>query len=226
VGMLVKRLIKNINGKYNPLGIWKRTKMRKMLINKDITFLCPNCIGGILFHDLGLQFQSPTVNLMMYQTDFAKFLLNLRHYLAQEFVPILDPVKENVPCAKLDDIVVYFTHYSSVEEGISKWKKRMQRMNFENMFVFLEERDGIDYETIKQLGSLDIKGLVIFTAHNYPELPYCLYIPEYEKDGEVGNILEINQITQQRKYEQLFDFVKWFNEAHGMPYDVKTFSLL
>lgn len=27
----------------------------------EASFLCPNCIGGILFHDLGMRFYSPTL---------------------------------------------------------------------------------------------------------------------------------------------------------------------
>lgn len=66
--------ISKILSEKNPLAIARRNKMQRELKNKEVSFLCPNCIGGILFHDLGLRFLSPTVNLMMTQTDFVKFV--------------------------------------------------------------------------------------------------------------------------------------------------------
>ena len=47
--------------------------MRKRLKNQDFTILCSNCIGGTIYHRLGLQFRSPTVNLWMHQRDFLQW---------------------------------------------------------------------------------------------------------------------------------------------------------
>lgn len=54
-------MIKTLLSEKNPQTIRRRAKMREALTNMTPTFLCPNCIGGILFHDLGLQFRSPVV---------------------------------------------------------------------------------------------------------------------------------------------------------------------
>lgn len=82
--MNTKQSVKRFLSENNPFAIRRRAKMRNELTNKTPTFLCPNCIGGLLFHDLGLQFRSPTVNLMMYQIDFLKFVLHMDNYLGQE----------------------------------------------------------------------------------------------------------------------------------------------
>lgn len=84
--MEAKESIKRILSENNPIAIKRRSEMRRALTNSAPSFLCPNCIGGLLFHDLGLQFRSPTVNLMMYQTDFVKFVLNLDDYLEQKLI--------------------------------------------------------------------------------------------------------------------------------------------
>ena len=68
--------------------IWKREhekkclRYRKIFQNKDISIISMNCTGGILYHDLGLQFRSPTVNLFMRAEDFIKFCENLEFYLS------------------------------------------------------------------------------------------------------------------------------------------------
>ncbi len=215
--------IKKIVSKYNPFAICRRKGMRKRIVNSTPSLLTPNCLGGILFHDLGLQFRSPTVNTMILQRDFAKFVLNLDHYLAQELVFFKHP-KVEVPCAKLDDITIHFTHYKTEQEAQEKWLSRMKRLDRDNLFIILAERDGLTPEEITQLGQVKARGLVVLTANAYPELPYALQIRKYKNDGEVGNILSAVHWNDGREYEKYFDFVKWFNEADGGDYDVRKFA--
>ena len=44
--------------------------------NPDVSILSMNCIGGVLAHDLGIRFNSPTVNLYMRAEDFIRFCEN------------------------------------------------------------------------------------------------------------------------------------------------------
>lgn len=220
--MSLSGLMKKIWIKCNPFAYCRRSIMRKELHNTDITFLCPNCIGGILFHDLGLRFMSPTVNLMMTQPDFVKFVLNMDYYLKQEF-QFYDHPEYSCPCAYLGDISVHFTHYQSREEAENKWKARTTRIQKNRIFVFLEERDGLTKEEIIQLKKLKVKGLVVFTVNDYKDIPYTVQITKYKNDGEIGNILSRSFWDDSREYEHYFDFVKWFNEADGGDYDVSSF---
>lgn len=217
-----KQSINRFLSENNPFAIRRKTKMRNALINKTPSFLCPNCIGGILFHDLGLQFKSPTVNLMMSQTDFLKFVLHMEDYLSQE-LHFFEHAEYKFPCAHLEDITINFTHYQGEEEAARAWHDRSKRIDLNNMFVFLEERDGLTKENIMQLGAIHARGLVVFTAHAYPDIPYALQIPKYEHDGEVGNILRKSYPDEHREYEEYFDFVKWFNEADG-DFDIHPFA--
>lgn len=213
---------KKIWVQYNPLAKFRKSRMRKQLHNKNITFLCPNCIGGILFHDLGLRFMSPTVNLMMTQTDFVKFVLNMEYYLKEKFVFYTDP-QYSCPCAHLDDIDIHFTHYHTAQEAENKWKDRAKRIQKENIFIFLEERDGLTKEEILKLSTLKVKGIVVFTANEYEDIPYAVFIKKYQRQGEIGNILKRSLIDDAREYERYFDFPKWFNDANGSNYDISTF---
>ena len=80
----------------------------------NITLLCNNCSGGVIFHELGLKFMSPTINLWMKPKDFIKYCSNLKHY-SQCKLKFLDsslylPRSEKYPVACLDDIIIYFQH--------------------------------------------------------------------------------------------------------------------
>lgn len=221
--------LKNRIETYNPLAIARRNKMRKRLKNSDITLLTPNCLGGILFHDLGLRFMSPTVNLMMTQRDFLQFLLHMDEYLNGEFEFYSDP-KYTCPCAYLrargvTDIIVHFTHYSTEEDAVKYWNNRKERINRDNVFVFIEERDGITESELRMLTQLKVKGVVAFTCNQYENMPYAVYLPQYHADGEVGNILVRNYLDDSREYEKYFDFVGWFNGADGKDYDVQKYVI-
>lgn len=214
--------IKNQIEEVNPFARNRRRKMRRQLHNSDVTFLVPNCIGGILFHDLGLQFRSPTVNLMMTQTDFVRFVLNLKDYLAQELEFFKHP-EYACPCAHLADVDVHFTHYDTEEAAAKKWHERIDRINWDNLFVFCEERDGLTEQEMRALSAVPAKGIVVFTANRYDDIPYALQIAEYQQAGEVGNILKRSYWNDSREYEKYFDFVKWFNEADGKNFDISPF---
>lgn len=221
--MSVKETVKHLLFEKNPVAIRRRKKMREMLTNTTPTFLCPNCIGGILFHDLDLQFRSPTINLMMLQTDFVKFVLNMDEYLAQELSFFKHP-EYAFPCAHLGDITLHFTHYHTEDEAARKWVERSARIDRDNLFVFLEERDGLTRDDILRLGSIHARGLVVFTANHYPDIPYTLQISKYASDGEVGNILAKSYWDGTHEYEKYFDFVKWFNEAGANGYSIVDFQ--
>ncbi len=180
-----------------------------------------------MFHDLGLKFQSPTVNLMLTQTDFVQLILHIDNYLNGEFEFFEDP-DLTCPCAwlcaeGLPSIRITFTHYQNKEEAVRKWLERSTRINRDNLFIFLMERDGLTREQIEKVAMLKARGIVVFTARDYSDIPYTVQIKKYEIDGEVGNVLRKNYIDGSHEYEKHFDFVKWFNEANGSDYDVSPY---
>lgn len=226
--MDIKIKIKNALSNYNPFAISHRNRMQRKLVNRDFSFICPNCLGGMLLHDLGLPFLSPTVNLMMNQCKFIKFVLDMDYYLSQKLCFYDDPYYV-CPCAKVGEghraITIHFTLYASREEAESCWKKRIPRIRYDNLFVFAMEKDGITKEDILRLGTLKVRGVVVLTAHDYQGIPYTCFVPKYQKQGEVGNILVRSYLNDKKEYESYFDFVKWFNEANGGNYNCRPYCL-
>lgn len=216
--MSVKQAIKDW-WEDNVFSQMRRKKMRRGIVNRNPTLLCPNCIGGTLFHDLGFQFCSPTINLMMFQREFVRFVMNLDDYLRKDFVPC-ECEGYVCPCAMLGDVTVHFTHYKSFEEGVIAWKRRCARIDKDNMFVLCSERDGLTRDDMLELGKLKVRGLLVFTENSYPDIPYAMQITGMP----VNNILErTSWITRDRRYNSLFDFVGWFNNANGGDYDVSPY---
>ncbi len=57
-------------------------EMRSRLANGAPSILANNCNGGVIAHDLGLRFRTPTVNLYFPFPDYIRFLQRLDHYLS------------------------------------------------------------------------------------------------------------------------------------------------
>ena len=209
----IKETIKRFAKEGNPLLVIRRRTARKKLQNRDFTLITSNCIGGIIYHELGVKFYSPTINLRIDSDQFAKFVLKIEEYLAKDLRFI--QTEENCPVALLDDIKIYFTHYKTEEEALQKWQERKDRIRWDNLFIMFNDRDGISDDAMAALCRVKCRGMVMFSAKKRLEFPYALYMDCYKDQPCVGNVLEKNLVTGKRVYERYFDYVRWLNEADG-----------
>ena len=145
------------------------------LKNNNITIISSNCLAGVIYHELNLEFLSPTINLRLSPSDFIKFVDNLEYYLGKDILE--DKTKKmGYPVGQLDDLTIYYVHYRNFEEAKNKWQERCQRINFEKMYFVMSERDGCTYEDIRNFENLKYKNKIIFTHKNYPEFKNSYYI--------------------------------------------------
>lgn len=189
-------------------------QMRKRLINKDVTILCNNCNGGIVSHDLGLRFNSPTVNLYFRGDGFFKFCEDLDFYLASSLIP-LEERKDGdkvYPVFTLGEgekkIELHFLHYNSFEDARSKWETRKARINKDNIFVVSAFFNLSTEDKVKRFEHLPQKNKVIFCEKEYPNAPHTFYIHGFPKGLNVLSLF--HGLCGHRKIDQ-FDFVYWFN---------------
>ena len=140
--------------------IYKELKKRK-LRNYNPTIISSNCNGGIIYHDLNLPFNSPTINLSMDTDDFIKLVSNMKYYLGQEIVEIEDK-NYQFPCGMLDDIKIRFNHYDTFEEAVYKWNERKKRINWDNIYIMGIDGDKASYSSLKKFDKLPYKNKVIF----------------------------------------------------------------
>lgn len=90
-------------------------KKRKRLTNTNITILCNICIGGMMLNDLGLRFNTPTINLFISPSDFVKFISNLDEYINMELIE--NTQNDMYPVGRLGDISIKFMHYKSFSDA-------------------------------------------------------------------------------------------------------------
>ncbi|MDD2961545.1 MAG: DUF1919 domain-containing protein [Muribaculaceae bacterium] len=184
-------------------------QMSKRLVNRDMTIITSNCIGCIFLHDMQLPFNTPTVNLFIKSGDFVKFAKLLDHYLSLDFSGF-ETSAEGYPIGILGDIKIYFVHYKHPEEAAAKWHQRKMRINKENMFFMMTDRDDCTMEMISELTSLP-HSTVVFSHVPRPSNDSVVYIPTFEAEGCVGELYKFADYTGHRYYEKYFDIVKWLN---------------
>ena len=185
---------------------------RIRLKNKDFSLLSSNCNGGCICHDLGLPFRSPLVNLCMNATDYMKFLGNPREYLDKSLDFINDSGK-TYPVARLGDITLHFMHYKTVQDATDAWKRRKERINWDNLFVLMTDKDGCTDAILRDFDSLPYKNKIVFTHIPHPEIQSAVYIPGFENESEVGNCDAFINQSSGKKYFDAFDYVGWFNRG-------------
>lgn len=165
-----KGLFPRLRARIDRQRLQKRIAQIRGSVHADgVSIISQNCIGGVLYHDLGMQFLSPTINLFIKEPDFVRFVLNLEHYLG---CSLQMHWGEEYPIGTLDDITIYFMHYHTCEEAKLAWERRAKRVIPDRVLVLATDRNGFDdavYEQWKQIPY----PKVLFTAN-----------PCYARDGE------------------------------------------
>ncbi|WP_440163254.1 DUF1919 domain-containing protein [Actinobacillus pleuropneumoniae] len=181
---------------------------RQQLQNHTMSVLSINCNGAFILHDLNEQFRSPFVNLYLSPTDFLKYLKKMSHYMQAELTFIAS--EKNYPVGQLDDLTIHFMHYHSEQEAANKWTERTKRINLDNLFVMMTDRDGCTYQDLQEFDRLPFENKVVFTHKAYPELKSAFYIKGFENQTQVGDLFEFSGWNGKKYYDQL-DYVNWFN---------------
>lgn len=189
---------------------WYRAKT---IHNHKVTIISNNCWGGFMYQSCGLQYNSPTIGLYFFAPEYIKFLRNLKENLHKplHFIPKSESrYAEHIPQDYLigvlgdADIEIVFMHYHSEQEAIEKWKRRTERVDFENMIVKFSDTDLCTDELIEEFDRLPFKSKVCFTHKSYPLCKHVIPMSEYADDGCVHY-----EWAYSYKY---YDFVKEANK--------------
>lgn len=186
---------------------------RNRLTNYDFSVISSNCTGSFILHDLKLQFRSPFVNLFMLPNDFVRYLEGMEYYNMCK-LRFLHNCEYSYPVAMLGDLTVHFLHYKDEEEAGDKWRKRLGRLNVNNLFIMMVERDGCTYSLLERFDCLPYKNKVVFTHKKYPEFESSFYIKGFEKRGEIGDLYRYKDKFTGKKYYDDFDYITWFNQGN------------
>jgi uncharacterized protein (DUF1919 family) len=191
-------------------GINRRN--REHLRNTDPTIIANNCNGGVILHDLGLRFLTPTVNLYIPFPDYVRFCERLPHYLALPSSEMRRGVSsEGCPTGVLEDVRLVFVRYPTFEAARDKWFERAARVDMDNLFLMLAQRDGCTAEDVRRFGALPYQHKVAFVSEPMPDVPCAVYLPEFVEDGKVRVLSDYVSRTSGQRIIDSFDYVRFLN---------------
>ncbi len=188
------------------------------LKNNTPTIISNNCIAGIIYHDLNLQFMSPTINLWISEKDYFYFVEHFEEYI--NCVPVKSELNRNYPVAKIScngrDIHLHCVHYSTFEEARDKWVERAKRVNLNNVFVFFEFPHPVcsDSEVVKQFRLIKYKNKVMLTNSRESDINdnNIYHLKSYDHHMYPGKTVHYCNYFNHKRYLDLFDYVSFLNE--------------
>lgn len=190
--------------------------------NKDFTLISRDCVGGVLYHQLGLKFLSPTINLFLTPTDFNYFCLYLEDYLdgcLEEYkgdevdypVGLLYP-KKGSKCDR--PVKIGFMHYETFDIAANKWNERKERINRYNIYVlntmcYPLEIAELSSELIKQWNQIKFKKVILVDKKYGFDDEFVINKPEGCE--EYAWLLYAREDSWKRTFNE-FDFIKFLNK--------------
>lgn len=195
--------------------IWKYFRKRinkaniSRLRNTNPTIISSNCNGAVMLYDLNLKFLTPTVNLFLFPKDFLRFVSDLDKYLSNDAELVQVESRKPYPVGKLIDVEIHFMHYPTFEEAINKWNERRKRIQSNNIYLMMTDRDGCTYEDMVNFDKLPYNK-VIFTNKHYPEIKSSFYIKGFEDESSVGVLSNPKNLWGKRFLDD-FDYVSFLN---------------
>lgn len=221
-----KRLKKQISERAR---IFRNRYERRKLKSTEFSIISNTCIGGVICHDMGLRFLSPTVNIYIRPVEFVRFCENLHYYLEQPFVE--EPYNDDIgyPVAKLGDITLYCKHFTNFEDAKSAWERRCKRIEWDHIYLMMTDRDFIppvsitkkidacDETTIERFDALPFrnKACIVKDSKYTEKYKSCRQLTKGCDKNCVGIITNKIGITGKRMYQYVkdFDYIKFINNG-------------
>ena len=178
----------------------RQWRERRKLNCTDFTIISNNCWAGFAYQQFGLPYNTPTIGMGIVDDDYMKFLENFDYYI--NLTPKFINPKEakdyelrkrlrggeiDYPVAQLDDITLWFTHYHSEEEAMTKWERRRKRINKNRILVKWSQRYNQDPELLCRFLKLPFKNKIAFVEPGSPiEDPNVIKVPELVELNKKG----------------------------------------
>ena len=167
---------------------------KKKTDNHKFSIISNDCWGAEIYKLLDRPFNTPFIGLMLMGPCYIKLLGNLEHNIKLPLVfkkeskyEEMQVIKagENFPLAVLGntDIEIHFLHYKTKEEAIEKWTKRVNRIDWDNLFIKYD--CGKDYgsaDTVNSFLKLNFPNKLLFGKENFG-INEVIVIKEYPKNA-------------------------------------------
>ena len=197
---------------YDKYKSFVRGKLKK----DSVTIISQNCIGGVLYDLLGKRFDSPTINMYIYQSDFCKFCSDLHYYMTQDLEFYINEQDRHCPYAYLGEgdkrISIQFTHYKDETDAREAWERRKSRIHWDDLYIITNDGNGVTPEELVLLDEVPCKRKIVFTSRERPEIKDSFVLNSLKKE-KTAVLMQASRDrwTGYRPWQKEFDCAAWFN---------------
>ena len=190
-------------------NLWRRARLRN-----HPTIISRNCVGGILYHDLGLEFLSPTINMTMPAEDFILLCQHLPAFLAVKMEEVAEHDRP-YPVGRLvtehGAVTLFLVHYDTFETAAEAWEQRKRRVDLNNIRIIFHTGPSASPDLVEQFEQLPYAHKVLLSSgidvKNHPE---CHNLPCYAA-GHTRSIERYPSPHSIRRCQDAYDWVSFLN---------------
>jgi len=190
-------------------------KLKSRVKNPAPSIISCDCFGTFIYHNLGMQFNSPTINLTIEAFDFIFFVKNLKGCLDAELKE--EKSDKPYPCGYIEyngrKIIVNFVHYDSFESAKLSWDERKTRVDYSNIYIVIDTLSP-DKELFDEFLTIE-NDHKLFISNVKFDSPYSVVPRIYKKKtAKPGLILLYKSRWAAKRWMDDIDYVNFINQGH------------
>lgn len=165
--------------------------------NKTVSIISDNCMAGSIYKIMNAPFNSPTIGLFIPGPDFVRFCRKLESYLQKEPRELKESKysgKVDYPLGLLGDVELHFLHYGSFDDAKKAWVKRSERVDIQNIFFTMTDRDWTSTNDRDEFLGLDLENKLYFCSDNYKHRN-AIWCWRYKHLKEIGLVTTVLEFT-------------------------------
>ena len=195
-----------------------KKRAQKRYHNGDVTVFSNNCLAGVIYNILGIQFCSPTINQWMKMAEYLEFVKDLEYWMKCELIEDMqESEKWKFPVGYLlsnneeKRIYLYMNHYHSFEEGKAKWEERKARIIWDKVFVIYDFNDkDCDINMLYEFDKLPVKNKIALVHSEIAGLNNSYRMKCIGENDSITKEFEYNGLSGKRYFEE-WDYVSFLN---------------
>ena len=114
------------------------------------------------------------------------------------------------PVALLNDVKIYFNHAKTKEEAEIDWERRKTRINYENLYIIMYDRNGLTDDDYSDLAKVKCENRIVLSTREHPEFSFVKKLKN--NPGRINGAQCLDKdIFGIHTFEKQWDFTAWIN---------------
>ena len=108
-------------------------------------------------------------------------------------------------------ITLYFQHYQSFDDARRQWFNRCQRVDFNKVYVIVEDGNNLTQNIINQYETIPIEHMVILCGNTELKGEHIVYMKGFKRKFFPGTSVKYRGIFGKRWIDE-FDYIKYLSQ--------------